>query len=193
MAELPNLVPDDRNANKGTVRGMALLEDSLRKYGAGRSALADKNGKMIAGNKTLEKAVELGIRTRIVQTDGNELVVVQRTDLDLDQDARARELAFADNRIGELDLSWEPSALLEALESDIDLAAVGFDEDELDALLNALPDESPELDERIAADLALKARWTLTFPLDQAPAIRLALAQLQEDVPGLGWKEDTTV
>ena len=44
---------DSRNANKGTERGLALLDKSLRQYGAGRSILVDKNGRVIAGNKTL--------------------------------------------------------------------------------------------------------------------------------------------
>jgi hypothetical protein len=48
---IERLAPDKRNANRGTVRGRALLEDSLRRYGAGRSILADKHGNIIAGNK----------------------------------------------------------------------------------------------------------------------------------------------
>src|SRR5687767_10793140 len=97
---LADLTPDDRNANKGTERGTGLIESSLRSYGAGRSVLADKNGRLIAGNKTVEGCVNAGIeRVRVVQTDGHELVVVQRTDLDLD-DKAARELALIDNRAG---------------------------------------------------------------------------------------------
>lgn len=44
------LTTDPHNANKGTARGRGLLEQSLRSYGAGRSALADKHGVLIAGN-----------------------------------------------------------------------------------------------------------------------------------------------
>jgi hypothetical protein len=32
---------DDQNANLGTARGRGMLEDSLQKYGAGRSILLD--------------------------------------------------------------------------------------------------------------------------------------------------------
>lgn len=39
VTDLSALTPDDRNANKGTQRGTGMLEDSLRKYGAGRSIL----------------------------------------------------------------------------------------------------------------------------------------------------------
>ena len=44
------LIPDPKNANKGTKRGNQLVERSLREYGAGRSILIDKHGKIIAGN-----------------------------------------------------------------------------------------------------------------------------------------------
>ena len=72
---------DPRNANLGTERGRALLETSLREYGAGRAVLADRDGVLIAGNKTFEMARRLGIPTRLVETDGRELVVVRRQDL----------------------------------------------------------------------------------------------------------------
>ena len=55
------LTPDIRNANKGTERGRGALETSLRQYGAGRSILVDKHGRIVAGNKTLETAAEIGL------------------------------------------------------------------------------------------------------------------------------------
>jgi hypothetical protein len=131
MGATSRLQPDRRNANRGTARGRALLEDSLRRYGAGRSILADKHGNVIAGNKTLETAADLGLPVRVVETDGTELVVVQRRDLDLDADPRARELAYADNRVAELDLDWDVTQLLEDRDNGIDLAALGFTDHDL--------------------------------------------------------------
>jgi DNA modification methylase len=46
----------------------------------------------------------------VVPTDGSKLVVVQRTDLDLN-DKKARQLAVADNRAAELGLDWDPAIL----------------------------------------------------------------------------------
>lgn len=106
IESIDDLVPDDHNANRGTVRGRELLEASLRAAGAGRSVLADRNGKLIAGNKTTAAAKALNLPVRVVETNGRELVVVQRTDLDLDRDAAARELAYYDNRAGEVSLDW---------------------------------------------------------------------------------------
>lgn len=131
---------DDRNANKGTVRGMAALEDSLRKNGAGRSILVDKDGRIIAGNKTHEQAAAIGLQKVIeVETDGTALVVVRRTDLDIDS-PEARRLAIADNRVGELDLAWDASVLAELAGETPGLLNGLFDQDELEKLLEAAGD-----------------------------------------------------
>jgi hypothetical protein len=79
---ITELVLDDKNANKGTKRGGALLGESLEKY-------------------------------------GSSLVAVQRGDLDLTKDKKARELALADNRVSEIDLDWNPEVLASL---DVDLS-----------------------------------------------------------------------
>lgn len=80
---IADLRPDATNANKGTARGRGMVEASLRETGAGRSILADKAGRIIAGNKTLEAWADIGGEIEVVRTDGKKLVVVQREDLDL--------------------------------------------------------------------------------------------------------------
>lgn len=133
IRKLADLRPDSRNANRGTERGLGLLDKSLRRYGAGRSILVDREGRVIAGNKTLERAAELGLQVRVVETDGKELVVVQRRDLSLDSPA-GRGLAIADNRVAEVDLEWDP-AVLKAMQDDgLDLGEF-FLEDELAELM----------------------------------------------------------
>ncbi len=117
------VTPDPHNANRGTARGRRLLEASLRDYGAGRSVLADCAGRLIAGNKTAEIARRLGLPIRVIETDGQALIMVRRTDLDLATDPRARALAVADNRIGELDLDWDPALLQQLRTEGLDLDA----------------------------------------------------------------------
>lgn len=150
------LIPDASNANKGTQRGRAALEASLRQYGAGRSILVDKHGRIIAGNKTLETAVDIGLEdVVVVQTDGKQIVAVQRMDLDLAQDESARMLAYADNRVGELDLDFDADQLLADLNAGLPLEQLWF-ENELDALLeaDALTNigDAPESNERKLGD-----------------------------------------
>lgn len=132
ITSIKDLIPDNKNANRGTDRGRQAVRDSLENLGAGRSILIDRKGRVIAGNKTLEGAKAAGLEDVIViQTDGSKIVAVQRTDLELD-DPVARELAVADNRTAQLGLEWDPAVLTE-LSSDFDLLPY-FDEDELKEL-----------------------------------------------------------
>lgn len=111
---IDKLRPDDQNFNKGTEYGEHLMEKSLRKFGLGRSILLDRNNRIIAGNKTAGKAVELGFEdVLVVETDGNTLVAVKRNDIDL-YSAEGRELALADNATSEANLEWDNGLIAEA-------------------------------------------------------------------------------
>ena len=104
---IESLVPDNKNFNKGTQFGDHLMDESLRRFGLGRSILIDKNNRIIAGNKTAEKAADIGFTdVVVVEVDGNQLVAVKRKDIDLDS-AKGRELALADNATGKANLAWD--------------------------------------------------------------------------------------
>src|ERR1700722_19190585 len=150
------LILDERNANKGTKRGRELLAQSLDNFGAGRSVLVDCKNRVIAGNKTIEAARAAGLRSiAVIETDGSSLVAVQRRDLDLTRDKKARELAIADNRVSEADLEWSPEVLVSL---DVDLAKF-WSEAELNGLLKdfrngELSAPEPKIDQ--AAELQKK-------------------------------------
>ena len=129
VPRLTDLILDDRNANRGTSRGQQLLGESLKTNGAGRSVLTDRDGRVIAGNKTVAQAKALGLPIQIVPSDGRTLIVVQRDDLDLHADPRARALAIADNRIAELDLDWDPEVLAQFRTEGLDLGAFWTDQE----------------------------------------------------------------
>ena len=110
------LIPDNKNFNKGTEYGQHLIEESLRKFGAGRSILLDKNNRIIAGNKTIENAAIVGLENVIiVETDGNQIVAVKRKDIDLDS-AKGRKLALADNATSKANLAWDMDIITEQAE-----------------------------------------------------------------------------
>lgn len=114
QVKITDLKFDDHNANAGTETGSALLRQSIETLGFGRSVLVDRNDQLIAGNKTTEQAIESGAENAIViETDGTQLIVVKRTDLDLSDadDNRGRALALADNRIAEANLKWNPAEM----------------------------------------------------------------------------------
>jgi len=98
-SHIKNLHFDDRNINLGSEFGQSLLGRSITETGMGRSLLADKNGVLIAGNKTLEAAAALGIEKVVeVETDGHEIIVVKRMDLDIDSE-RGIKAKILDNTV----------------------------------------------------------------------------------------------
>lgn len=87
---------DKRNYRKHSDKNKQLINKSLKECGAGRSIVIDNEDNIIAGNGIYEQAQKLGIKTKVIETDGSELVVVKRTDLATDDDKR-KQLAVMDN------------------------------------------------------------------------------------------------
>lgn len=149
ITKISDLVPDANNYNKGTEFGSGLIAKSIQKNGLGRSLLLDKHGKVIAGNKTLEGTVAAGFADDdiiVVKTDGTKLVVVQRTDLDLDT-RKGKEMALADNATAKANLAWDYEALSTDFES-VELEAWGVFADESEGGFgdNSLNSEAQEDD-----------------------------------------------
>jgi hypothetical protein len=114
-AKISELIPDDKNFNKGTEYGNALIEKSFQKFGAGRSILLDKNNRIIAGNKSTENfGASGGEDVLIVESDGTKLIAVKRTDLDLDT-PQGRELALADNATAKANIVWDEEIIVEEI------------------------------------------------------------------------------
>lgn len=148
---IKELTKDKRNANKGSERGKELVSSSFQQYGAGRSILADKHGNIIAGNHAIEGAIEAGItEVIIVPSDGTKLVVVQRTDVDIDS-KEGRGLALADNITAKENITIDLQVAAELVdEFEIDAEELGLDLSGLDSNIPRF-DES-DYDEDDAAD-----------------------------------------
>lgn len=154
--KLSELVQDSANANLGTLRGKTAVEVSLSSCGAGRSIVTDKNGVILAGNKTAQAAQLAGLNEDVivVDSDGSQLVVVRRTDLDA-SDKKAKTLAVADNRTAELGLEWNPEVLKD-LSSELDLKPY-FSTDELKEIISPEAGESEgDKELTMSNDLAFK-------------------------------------
>lgn len=143
IEHIADLIPDPQNANRGTVRGAELLETSLAAYGAGRGVVVDKHGVIIAGNKTVEHAQAMGLDIVPIHTDGSQLVVTVRDDLDVLTDPKAKGMALADNRVGQVNLAFD-SDVLAALAEEIDMSPL-WNENELAQMLGE--GEENQLDE----------------------------------------------
>lgn len=161
-ASIGTLIPDNKNFNKGTEFGEHLMDESLRKFGLGRSILIDKNNRIIAGNKTAEKAADIGFdNVIIVETDGNSLVAVKRKDIDLDS-AKGRELALADNATSKANLSFDTDLIMQEAEK------FDFDPEDWGISMEEPEEEKPEdgkkvIDTRLIVECGDVAKLSLLF------------------------------
>jgi hypothetical protein len=132
---LSTLVPDPNNARTHDRRNLDTIEASLRQFGQFRPFVVRREDRVIlVGNGMHEAMLELG------WTEGAAVFL----DLTAEQ---ASALAVVDNRSAEL-ADWDLDALADILdELPENLAGlVGFEEGELDALLDDLPPPPPPPD-----------------------------------------------
>ena len=145
MTSINNLKSDHKNARRRTDRSASLIAESLKRFGAARSIVIDEDGRILAGNGTVEGAKKAGInKVRIIEAEGDELIAVRRTGLSEDEKVG---LAIADNRSSDLS-EWD-NEMLRQLSEEHDLTP-WFEDDELIAEVldaeegNTDPDDVPE-------------------------------------------------
>lgn len=126
MTSIKDLKHDHKNARKRTDRSAALIAESFKRYGAARSIVIDEDGRILAGNGTVEGARKAGIsKLRIIEAEGDELIAVRRVGLSEDEKVG---LALADNRSSDLS-DWDHE-MLRQLSEEHDLTP-WFEDDEL--------------------------------------------------------------
>jgi len=186
ISVLADLTPDSMNPNSGTDRGRQLVDWSLTELGAGRSILIDRSGNVIAGNKTLEAATAHNLPLRVIETDGSELVAVQRVDLDLfgeDDEERqtARQLSIVDNEANLAGYQRDAEMLLTHEASGVDLSPI-IPAAEVEALKATLtPFDASSLDGMFVPNTDAPKEETekivLEFTPEQAEDVRFELAK----------------
>ena len=147
VIDIEELAQDTHNFNRGNEQGQQLMERSFKELGAGRSILLDRNGNIIAGNKSQKAAIAAGIKkVRVIETTGDELVAVKRTDVDIDT-AEGRKMAFLDNLTTQVNLTWDETEI-QAVQADVE----GFDiEDFGDAIPEHIKEQLKAEEETAAA------------------------------------------
>jgi len=146
---IADLTPDPQNPNVGTERGDYILETSIERTGINRGIVIDKNGLIVAGNKTAGKAGELGFEEIIlVKTDGNRLLVIQREDWDLMEDTAPRLYSYLDNQSAYAGIRFTES-YIEEHSKKVDLN-VCFKHDELLEIMGIKPKEKSKASEEKA-------------------------------------------
>lgn len=106
------VITHDKTYNKG-VRYLYLIEQSLKQLGLCRSIVVDKCNNILCGTKTAQMCHDLGIkRARIIETKGDELIIVKRVDVEPDS-TKAHEISLTDNLIASKNLEWNADCILD--------------------------------------------------------------------------------
>lgn len=137
------LIPYAKNARTHSDEQVAQIAGSIKEFGFNNPVLIDKENSIIAGHGRLMAARKLGM---------DKVPVVQ---LDHMTEAQRKAYVLADNRIA-LNSGWDAGMLsleLQELKDDIDLSLLGFDADELDALLNPIEETEGLTDEDAVPDV----------------------------------------
>jgi len=142
LRAVESLIPYSNNPKEHPDEQVRKIASSIKNYGWDQPIVVDGEGEIIKGHGRLQAAELLGL---------DEVPVIERTDL---SDAEARAARIADNRTAQS--PWDDELLtleLEQLDDDaVDFDSLGFDDDELDDLLEPddeidVPDEFDEIDE----------------------------------------------
>lgn len=140
--KLSTFIPQVRNANRHTARGLALLNDAMALDGYVAPMTATADGEVIDGSARLEKAAErYPDEALVIPHDGTRPIVMVRTDIPNADDPRAKRIAVAANRIAQVNLDFDP-AQLAMLSKEIDLAPLWTPE-ELNVAIGTVPDFQP--------------------------------------------------
>jgi DNA modification methylase len=137
------LIPYAKNARTHSDEQVAQIAGSIKEFGFNNPVLVDKDNSIIAGHGRLMAARKLGM---------DKVPVVQ---LEHMTEAQRKAYVLADNRIA-LNSGWDTSMLtieLQDLKDYIDLSLLGFDPDELDALLNPIVETDGLTDEDAVPDV----------------------------------------
>jgi DNA modification methylase len=137
------LIPYAKNARTHSDEQVAQIAGSIKEFGFNNPVLVDKENSVIAGHGRLMAARKLGM---------DKVPVVKLEHL---TESQRKAYVLADNRIA-LNSGWDTSMLsleLQDLKDDIDLSLLGFDPDELDALLNPIEETEGLTDEDAVPDV----------------------------------------
>jgi DNA modification methylase len=134
---ISDLTLDPRNARLHSQKNLDAIKASLTKFGQRKPIVVTHEGFVLAGNGTMEAAKSLGW----------DHIDVTTTPADWDLDT-ARAYALADNRTAEL-AEWDENVLakqlLELIDADFDIEAIGFEMPEPE--IQPEPDDAPAVTE----------------------------------------------
>jgi DNA (cytosine-5)-methyltransferase 1 len=141
------LIPYSNNAKEHPEEQVKKIASSIKNYGWDQPIVVDSENEIIKGHGRLQAAELLGL---------DEVPIIKREDL---TEAEAKASRIADNKTAEsawIDEALETEIDVLAQEDEIDIDNLGFDDDEIDNLLNQSEEQVQELEEEPLSDKALE-------------------------------------
>lgn len=109
--------------NKGSINWMKILVKSISQLGCARSVVADANNTIIVGEKVVKAAHKANVKKiRIIETEGDELIVVKRTDI-LAGTRNAYNISLVDNLSQSKNLIWDVDKILSTMDANLSFDA----------------------------------------------------------------------
>jgi len=148
---IDRLIPYSKNSRTHDDAQVAQIAASIKEFGWTNPILVDGTKGVIAGHGRLLAARKLGM---------DKVPTIELKDMTKTQ---KKAYVIADNRIA-LNSGWDTSMLsleLQELKDDIDLSLLGFDPNELDALLNPIEETEGLTDEDSVPDTPIEPKTKL--------------------------------
>lgn len=147
--QIKDLKQDKRNYRKHNKQNLDLIKKSVSEVGLGRSVVIDNENEIVCGNglvSTLDKNTPI----KVIETDGTELVVVKRTDLNTNDEKR-KQLAIMDNSTSD------------SSEFDLDSLQADFDVEQLqdwglDLEFEAVDEEKEIIEDKVPEEVETKCK-----------------------------------
>lgn len=161
---IDSIAKDPANVRKHSQRNIDAIKASLSRFGQQKPIVIDADGKVLAGNGTLQAAIELGWAS----------IQVSRSRL---QGEDATAFAIADNRSAEL-AEWDYEALTQVFEelqgNGFDLKDIGWEPHETEPLMKADFEPLPEREK-------LEAVRPINLTQEQREVFERAVAKFRDE------------
>lgn len=147
--QIKDLKQDKRNYRKHNQQNLDLIKKSVSEVGLGRSVVIDNENEIVCGNglvSTLDKNTPI----KVIETDGTELVVVKRTDLNTNDEKR-KQLAIMDNSTSD-----SSEFDLESLQADFDVEQL--QDWGLDLEFEAVDEEKEIIEDEVPEEVETKCK-----------------------------------
>lgn len=167
--KVDELKPYPQNARTHSNKQIQQIKESIIEFGFTNPILIDKNNEVIAGHGRLESAKQLKMQD------------VPCIRLGYLTETQKKAYVLADNKLA-LNADWNIDLLSEEIQNlvaeDFNIDVIGFDEAELQELLNEIEDVLPEINDT-EPDYE---QMTFTFHKDQVEKIKEAIKYVKTNI-----------